>query len=121
MENNYDNNQNYDMNQQNQSYDMNQQNQNINYQPIQPQQDPNTCVMTIKDWIITLVVSAIPCVGIVMLFVWAFGEGNENRKNFCKAYLIFTVVLFVLMMILYVGFFAAIFSAARNSAFYMFM
>lgn len=30
--------------------------------------------MDLKDWVLTLVVLMIPCVGIVMYFVWAFGD-----------------------------------------------
>lgn len=40
--------------------------------------------MDLKDWILTLIVLLIPCVGIVMYFVWAFeSNGNINRRNFC--------------------------------------
>ena len=42
--------------------------------------------MDLKDWILTLIVLLIPCVGIVMYFVWAFeSNGNINRRNFCRA------------------------------------
>ena len=46
--------------------------------------DPNKAVMTMGEWLITLIVLAIPCVNVIMYFVWAFGNGNENRKNFCR-------------------------------------
>jgi len=36
-----------------------------------------------------------------MYFVWAFGNGNENRKNFCRAGLIVMAVGIVLSLILY--------------------
>ena len=42
-------------------------------------------VMSIKDWVITLIITAIPLVGFIMLFVWGFGSGtNENKANFAK-------------------------------------
>ena len=63
--------------------------------------DPNKAVMTMGEWLITLIVLAIPCVNVIMYFVWAFGNGNENRKNFCRAGLIVIAVGIVLTLILY--------------------
>ena len=63
--------------------------------------DPNKAVMTMGEWLITLIVLAIPCVNVIMYFVWAFGNGNENRKNFCRAGLIVMAVGIVLTLILY--------------------
>lgn len=63
--------------------------------------DSNKAVMTMGEWLITLIVLAIPCVNVIMYFVWAFGNGNENRKNFCRAGLIVMAVGIVLTLILY--------------------
>ena len=63
--------------------------------------DPNKAVMTMGEWLITLIVLAITCVNVIMYFVWAFGNGNENRKNFCRAGLIVMAVGIVLSLILY--------------------
>jgi uncharacterized membrane protein YccC len=35
---------------------------------------------------------AIPLVGLIVCFVWAFGAGNPNRRNFARACLILTVI-----------------------------
>ncbi|EET45079.1 hypothetical protein NEISICOT_01074 [Neisseria sicca ATCC 29256] len=60
---------------------------------------PNdTAVMTVKDWIITFLILAIPIVGLVMIFVWAFGDGNKNRKHFMQAYLWLMLVCFIIMI-----------------------
>ena len=67
----------------------------------QNQHDPNKDVMGMGEWLITLIVLAIPCVNIIMYFVWAFGNGNENRKNFCRAGLIMMAVGTVLTILLY--------------------
>ena len=67
----------------------------------QNQHDPNKDVMGMGEWLITLIVLAIPCVNIIMYFVWAFGNGNENRKNFCRAGLIMMAVDIVLTILLY--------------------
>lgn len=61
----------------------------------------DTSVMSLGQWMITLLITAIPCVNIVMLFVWGFGAGNENRKNYCRAVLIFTGIVIVLYFLLF--------------------
>jgi len=66
-------------------------------------------VMSVKDWLITTLICAIPVVGFVMLFVWAFGsEGNPNRANWAKASLIWMAIVFALV-ILFWGTLAAVF------------
>lgn len=49
-------------------------------------------VMTIGQWLIVSLVMSIPCVNIVMLFVWGFGNGPQNRANYCKAALILWII-----------------------------
>jgi hypothetical protein len=60
--------------------------------------DPN--YVSTWFWLLTIAVTAIPCVGWIMIVVWAvFGE-NETRKNYFKALLIwilFWVVLYFLL------------------------
>lgn len=63
----------------------------------------DTTPMTLGEWLITLLVMLIPCVNIIMCFVWGFGStGNLNRRNFCRAQLIFMAVLFVLYLLIFV-------------------
>lgn len=71
--------------------------------------------MSVKDWLITLLIMAIPIVGIVMLFVYAFG-GNENvnRQNWAKAQLIFAAII-IGLVILFSIIFGSIFAAAMAS------
>ena len=62
----------------------------------------DTAPMDLKDWVLTLIILMVPCVGIVMYFVWAFGnKGNINRRNFCRAQLIIFVVLLVIYLIFF--------------------
>ena len=51
--------------------------------------------MSVKDWVITLIILALPLINIVMMLVWAFGgTGNINRRNYCRAsLLIFAIIL----------------------------
>lgn len=64
--------------------------------------------MTLGQWIGTIVLSVIPCVGLVMLIIWAVGSGNETRKRFAQAYLIVMVAVYVITIILSVVFSASI-------------
>lgn len=63
--------------------------QQVVYQPAGANPRQRNAVMRTGDWMIVLLVSAIPLVGIIMLFVWAFSNGNLNRRNFARAQLIF--------------------------------
>jgi len=81
--------------------------------PSRPRETGDTSVMSVKDWVITSLIMMIPCVGIIMTFVWAFSsDGNLNKKNYARATLIIMAISIVLGLILYVAFFAAIFAAA---------
>ncbi|HEX2866935.1 MAG TPA: hypothetical protein VHO03_07820 [Ignavibacteriales bacterium] len=64
-----------------------------------------------SDWFLTILITAIPVVGIVMLFVWAFGNGtNPNKANWAKASLLWVLIGTVIAALFMALFFAAIFS-----------
>ncbi|MDA3879828.1 MAG: hypothetical protein PF436_05510 [Prolixibacteraceae bacterium] len=72
----------------------------------------NSLVIKTSDWVITLLLLAIPLVNIIMLFVWAFGSGaNPNKANFAKAALIWVLIGIVIYAIVALIFGAALFSA----------
>lgn len=57
-------------------------------------------VMSMKDWVVTMIITCIPLVGFVMLFVWGFSDSaNPNKKNWARAALIITAVLTVLYVV----------------------
>lgn len=58
--------------------------------------------MSIGQWILTLLVLMIPCVNLIMLFVWGFGGDpqRKSRANYCKAQLILIAASIVLSFIL---------------------
>lgn len=69
-------------------------------------------VMSVQDWVITFLIMAIPLVGFVMLFVWAFGsDTNQNKANFAKGALIWMAIVVVLYIIIFAVFGAAFLSA----------
>lgn len=71
--------------------------------------------VSLGDWILTLIVLAIPLVNIVMLFVWGFSSGtNPSKQNYCRAALIFTAVVVVLWILFAATFGAALFHLAHS-------
>ncbi|RAR47539.1 hypothetical protein [Flavobacterium lacus] len=74
--------------------------------------------MSVKDWLITLLIMAIPLVGFIMLFVYAFSDSeNVNKKNWAKAQLIMLAIvmgLFLLFFILFGAFFASIMAGSQS-------
>jgi len=73
-------------------------------------------VLTLKDWLITYLISAIPIAGFVMLFVWAFGANeNPNKSNWAKAVLIFMLIAFILVVALWGTIAAIVFSSMSGS------
>lgn len=76
----------------------------IDTMELEPEMEP---IMSVKDWVITMLILMIPMVNIIMLFVWAFGDGTiKTRSNFAKAQLVIwliSIALFVLLGILFVS------------------
>lgn len=65
-----------------------------------------SAILSTKDWLITLVIAAIPIVNIIMFFVWSFGEGtNPTKANWAKA----TLLLMAILIGLYILFAVIIF------------
>lgn len=68
--------------------------------------------ISVGEWLITMLVLAIPCVNLVMLFVWGFGSTEKRTKaNYCKAALIWSGIMIALSVILYVVVLAGMMSA----------
>ena len=60
----------------------------------------DTSPLSFGDWILTLLVQLIPC-GFLIYSYWACARnGNLNRRNFCRAYLIIMVVTSIIGIIL---------------------
>ena len=72
------------------------------YQPSQqiymPQQSQPSST---GSWFLVLLVTAIPIVGLIMLFVWGFGNpADESRKNWAKAQLLWMLIAVIVCVIL---------------------
>jgi len=72
--------------------------------PVTPSAEMSEKPLSTGEWLVTLLVLALPVIGLVMHFVWAFGAGNIGRRNFCRATLIMIAVVFGLMAAALVGF-----------------
>lgn len=55
----------------------------------------------IFEWIITLIILSIPCLNLIMLFLWAFASGKASKRNFMRAKLIIMFV-WILILIMFV-------------------
>lgn len=82
------------------------------YQPMQTDlEEP----VTMGEWLITILIMMVPCVNIVMMFVWAFGSGSKKSKsNYFRATLIFAAIYLVLVLI----FGSAILNILSNMKYY---
>jgi heme/copper-type cytochrome/quinol oxidase subunit 2 len=74
--------------------------------------------MSMKDWLITLLLQAIPVVGFILLIVWAVDSNtNLNKQNWARASLIiFAIVIgiVILISILMFGVIAALFNESQR-------
>jgi hypothetical protein len=74
----------------------------------------NFNVVKTGDWFLTLLITAIPLVGFIMLFVWAFSGGtNPSKANWAKAALLWFAVLLAIYLLVILVFGAAFLSAFK--------
>jgi len=70
------------------------------------------------EWFLTLFIIGLPLIGLIMLIVWALGDGHKGRRNFCRAGLLWFAVAFglgllaLIATLLFGGTMAALFSQA---------
>ena len=59
--------------------------------------------ISVGSWMLMMLITALPCIGVVMIVIWAFIGENESRKNYYRALLAWFgigVVLFVILVVL---------------------
>jgi len=72
--------------------------------------------VSVGDWLVTYIISFIPVVGFIMLFVWAFSSSTPlSKANWAKAALVVMVVFMVLGIVFAGSFMALIMSAVNHS------
>jgi hypothetical protein len=58
--------------------------------------------LTVRQWILTLLLIYLPPVNLIFLLYWALGrKGNVSRRNFSRASLIMGAVNFALLLTFY--------------------
>lgn len=58
--------------------------------------------VSVKEWLVSLLILLIPVVNIVMMFVWAFGSNvKKSKANFFKAQIVYALIVSVLSFILF--------------------
>lgn len=92
------------------------------YQQQQPYQTGDSDLeepVSFADWMLTTLVMFIPCVNIIMLFVWAFSAGTKKSKsNYCKAMLVWMLISVVLSFVLGGVFMATIAAIMQEQGMY---
>ncbi len=59
--------------------------------------------VSVKEWIITMLLLMIPIVNLVLMFVWAFSsEEKKSKSNYFKASLIIAAVLLALYFLVFI-------------------
>ncbi len=70
--------------------------------------------VSVGEWVIAYLLQLIPIVGIVMLFIWAFGDtAKPSKANWAKATLIWIGISFLLGICIWVVMFIIIGSAGN--------
>ena len=60
----------------------------------------DTSPLSMGEWLLTLLAALIPCAGLILYCIWAFGKtGNIHRRNFCRASLILQAISIVLSIV----------------------
>jgi uncharacterized membrane protein YqjE len=63
-------------------------------------------VMSFGDWMITILITAIPIVNIIMIIIWAVSStDNPNRVNWARATLAWFAIIIGLYILFFVFFF----------------
>ncbi len=77
----------------------------------------NSATISVGEWILTTLIMVIPCAGIIMTFVWAFGDTKNtkpSKSNYAKAMLIWYAISLVLSLICYSTIAAAVASVISS-------
>ena len=98
-----------------------QNNQYTSTSPLQPDLTPTGIPegleepVSMGEWVVCILLMMVPCVNIVMMFVWAFSKTEKKSKsNFFKVELIFMgIILALYLIIILVAVFAGMATAFR--------
>ena len=84
--------------------------------PAGPNGPGQSQTLTVGEWLITYLISALPLVGVIMLFVWAFGSSTPPSKaNWAKATLLIYAIFAVLGLLFASSFMALMTKATQTN------
>jgi hypothetical protein len=76
-------------------------------------------VMSLGEWVLTLLLTFIPVVNIVMLIIWAASsDTNPSKQGFARARLIWMAVGIVISLIIFFSFFSALMAYGGMAGYY---
>lgn len=71
-------------------------------------EEKKASVVSLGDWLVTMLIMCIPLVNLIMLFIWGFGSGTpESKANWAKAQLVW-MVIGIILLVLFWGAIAAL-------------
>lgn len=83
--------------------------------PPRPAYDGLEEPVSIGEWVIAFLIMMVPCVNIVMMFVWAFSKNEKKSKsNYFKVQLIIVGIMLVLYFVFFFIFGAALMSSMQG-------
>ena len=53
--------------------------------------------ISVGSWMLMMLVTALPCIGLIMIIVWAFVGENESRKNYYRAMIAWFAIILVVV------------------------
>lgn len=76
-------------------------------------------VMSLGEWVLTLLLTFIPVVNIVMLIIWAASsDTNPSKQGFARARLIWMAVGIVISLVIFFSFFSALMAFGGMAGYY---
>lgn len=86
---------------------MNEVNKQENFHQDIQQREDRYEPMSVKDWLITFLITIIPFVGFIMLFVWSLSDNtNVNKQNWARAgFLMMGIMIAAVIVISLLSFF----------------
>ncbi|WP_211746849.1 hypothetical protein [Paenibacillus sp. Marseille-Q4541] len=76
---------------------------NDSYYKSETEKAPGAPVVSVKSWMLTIFLLAIPIVNIILLFVWGFGNNtNPSKANYAKASLLWMAIVLAIYLIIFI-------------------
>lgn len=67
-----------------------------------------------KQWALYIFLASLPIIGLILLLVWAFGDGNLIRKEWAKGMLLILVIVIILSILFSLIFGVGLFSILQQ-------